>query len=380
MKKVLLLDIENIHKTEKELLQLLKTYACVYLVYAKSPVTLSLDALIKFSPFVMDKKLVVIKMPKIGKDAADFGLAFLAGQLSIQMDKNQTCFDIMSNDGALEYIVDLLRIMGFKASQLKMLAEVKEVEKIKEQPSLVLAQNNLSDSDFTLKLKHLISILSKLKNMPSNEKALLNGVKSWANVTTKEAEKLIKTLMNFKMIKFSAQGITLNRENLKTFLNKSEIAHNESPNESEIIEEIPAIQDISEKFHLRQIKEYCDYLIKQQGKPSSLSSLNNSIKSVLKLESDSLVKNRFKLLLRYSIVKNLDNEKIIYIDKNIRRWSNLELLPQHPPMDMVIPDFELCQKESKEKLIQKIIYVLSEIKIQKSFVMKTSNNFYLEEM
>lgn len=380
MKKVLLLDIENIHKTEKELLQLLKTYACVYLVYAKSPVTLSLDALIKFSPFVMDKKLVVIKMPKIGKDAADFGLAFLAGQLSIQMDKNQTCFDIMSNDGALEYVVDLLRIMGFKASQLKMLAEVKEVEKIKEQPSLVLAQNNLSDSDFTLKLKHLISILSKLKNMPSNEKALLNGVKSWANVTTKEAEKLIKTLMNFKMIKFSAQGITLNRENLKTFLNKSEIAHNESPNESEIIEEIPAIQDISEKFHLRQIKEYCDYLIKQQGKPSSLSSLNNSIKSVLKLESDSLVKNRFKLLLRYSIVKNLDNEKIIYIDKNIRRWSSLELLPQHPPMDMVIPDFELCQKESKEKLIQKIIYVLSEIKIQKSFVMKTSNNFYLEEM
>ncbi|MBN6533191.1 hypothetical protein JZM40_16320 [Acinetobacter pittii] len=380
MKKVLLLDIENIHKTEKELLQLLKTYACVYLVYAKSPVTLSLDALIKFSPFVMDKKLVVIKMPKIGKDAADFGLAFLAGQLSIQMDKNQTCFDIMSNDGALEYIVDLLSIMGFKASQLKMLAEVKEVEKIKEQPSLVLAQNNLSDSDFTLKLKHLISILSKLKDMPSNEKALLNGVKSWANVTTKEAEKLIKALMNFKMIKFSAQGITLNRENLKTFLNKSEIAHNESPNESEIIEEIPAIQDISEKFHLRQIKEYCDYLIKQQGKPSSLSSLNNSIKSVLKLESDSLVKNRFKLLLRYSIVKNLDNEKISYIDKNIRRWSNLELLPQHPPMDMVIPDFELCQKESKEKLIQKIIYVLSEIKIQKSFVMKTSNNFYLEEM
>ena len=179
------MDIENIHKTEKELLQLLKTYACVYLVYAKSPVTLSLDALIKFSPFVMDKKLVVIKMPKIGKDAADFGLAFLAGQLSIQMDKNQTCFDVMSNDGALEYIVDLLRIMGFQASQLKMLSEVKEVEKIKEQPSLVLAPNNLSDSDFTLKLKHLISILSKLKNMPSNEKALLNGVKSWENVTTK---------------------------------------------------------------------------------------------------------------------------------------------------------------------------------------------------
>jgi hypothetical protein len=36
-------------------------------------VTLSLDALIKFSPFVVEKKLVIIKMPKVGKDAADFG-------------------------------------------------------------------------------------------------------------------------------------------------------------------------------------------------------------------------------------------------------------------------------------------------------------------
>ena len=377
MKKVLLLDIENIHKTEKELLHLLKTYACVYLVYAKSPVTLSLDALIKFSPFVVEKKLVVIKMPKIGKDAADFGLAFLAGQLSIQMDKTATCFDVMSNDGALEYIVDLLRIMGFQASQIKMVLEVKEGEKSKEQPSLIFAQNSLSDTEFTLKLKHLISILSKLKNMPSSEKALLNGVKSWENVTTKEAEKLIKTLINFKMLKFGAQGITLNRENLKTFLNKPATAQNEGPTESDVIEKIPDIYDISEKFHLRQIKEYCDYLIKQQGKPSNLSSLNNSIKSVLKLESDSLVKNRSKLLIRYGIVKNLDNGKIICIDKNIKLWSNLELLSQQ---HIITPSFELSQQESKEKLIQKIIYVLNEIKIQKLMVMKTPENFYLAEI
>ena len=66
---------------------------------------------------------------------------------------------------------------------------------------------------------------------------------------------------------------------LKTFLNKPATAQNEGPTESDVIEKIPDIYDISEKFHLRQIKEYCDYLIKQQGKPSNLSSLNNSIKS-----------------------------------------------------------------------------------------------------
>ena len=78
MKKVLLLDIENLHKSEKELLKYLSEYQFVYLVYAKSPINLSLDGLQMLSDFVSKKKLVLIKMPKIGPDAADFGLAFLA--------------------------------------------------------------------------------------------------------------------------------------------------------------------------------------------------------------------------------------------------------------------------------------------------------------
>ena len=119
MKKVLLLDIENLHKSEKELLKYLSEYQFVYLVYAKSPINLSLDGLQMLSDFVSKKKLVLIKMPKIGPDAADFGLAFLAGQLSIQMDKSNVEFDVMSNDKKIEYIVDLLTVMGLKSQQLK---------------------------------------------------------------------------------------------------------------------------------------------------------------------------------------------------------------------------------------------------------------------
>ena len=67
MKKVLLLDIENLHKSEKELLKYLSEYQFVYLVYAKSPINLSLDGLQMLSDFVSKKKLVLIKMPKIYK-------------------------------------------------------------------------------------------------------------------------------------------------------------------------------------------------------------------------------------------------------------------------------------------------------------------------
>ena len=92
MKKILLVDIENIQKTEKELLKYLSQYQYVYLVYAKSPVSFSLDGLVQLSPFVMNGKLKVLKMPKVGKDAADFGLAFIAGQLSTQVSAKEYLF------------------------------------------------------------------------------------------------------------------------------------------------------------------------------------------------------------------------------------------------------------------------------------------------
>lgn len=89
MKKILLLDIENIQKTEKEIVKYLSQYQFVYLFYAKSPVNFSLDGVIALSPFITNGKLKILKMPKIGKDAADFGLAFIAGQVSIQVSTKE---------------------------------------------------------------------------------------------------------------------------------------------------------------------------------------------------------------------------------------------------------------------------------------------------
>ncbi|MFB0984478.1 MAG: PIN domain-containing protein, partial [Acinetobacter towneri] len=115
MKKILLVDIENIQKTEKELLKYLSQYQYVYLVYAKSPVSFSLDGLVQLSPFVMSGKLKVLKMPKVGKDAADFGLAFIAGQLSTQVSAKEYLFEVMSNDHSMEYVIELLKIAKFDA-------------------------------------------------------------------------------------------------------------------------------------------------------------------------------------------------------------------------------------------------------------------------
>ncbi|WHP07463.1 MULTISPECIES: PIN domain-containing protein [Acinetobacter] len=224
MKKVLLLDIENIHKTEKELLHLLKTYACVYLVYAKSPVTLSLDALIKFSPFVVEKKLVVIKMPKIGKDAADFGLAFLAGQLSIQMDKTATCFDVMSNDGALEYIVDLLKIMGFQSTQIKTLIEQpKETLKsdLNEEISTIIPDiTQFSQRPHLMIFKKFCEYLAKIPtNKPTKIESLKNTIRTKVQVEHIDENLIFSLLLNYKIIQKDELKVIYIENNLHTWAN-----------------------------------------------------------------------------------------------------------------------------------------------------------------
>ena len=113
-KKIWLLEIENLQKTEKDVLQYLAHYQAVYMVYAKSPVRFGLDVLLKLSACISHGKLKVLKMPKVGKDAADFGWAFIAGQLSTQVNKN-TEFEIMSNHHSMQYMVALLKLAKVNA-------------------------------------------------------------------------------------------------------------------------------------------------------------------------------------------------------------------------------------------------------------------------
>lgn len=174
MKKILLLDIENLQKTEKDLLKYLAGYQAVYLVYAKSPVSFSLDALVKLSPFIMNGKLKVLKMPKVAQNAADFGWAFIAGQLSIQVKKD-VAFDIMSNDHAMQYIVDLLKMAKFNAQIIQQKLEpTSQLKRIKvKSKKLVLSWHDEQQ------IQHYCRYLLKIKhNKPSKMNSLKNTIKA----------------------------------------------------------------------------------------------------------------------------------------------------------------------------------------------------------
>ena len=201
MKKILLLDIENLHKSEQDLVKYLKQYLNVYLIYAKSPVSFSLDGLVALSQYLATGKLKVIKMPKIGKDAADFGLAFIAGQLSVQVKKD-VAFDVMSNDHSMHYIVDLLSISGFEAKVIdeKPLVTAHISQEIK-------ASNDISKYIY----QYCQNLAKSTFSRPAKTETLINSIKANLRCDEAIARVIVEDLKKLKIIKISDNKVQYNQ-------------------------------------------------------------------------------------------------------------------------------------------------------------------------
>ncbi|MDO4223954.1 MAG: PIN domain-containing protein [Acinetobacter sp.] len=284
MQKILLLDIENIVKKDDELLKLFKEYSKIYLVYATGTMNIKLDHLLTFSKHIQSGKLHIIKMPKVGKDAADFGLAFVAGQLSKTHDPKQYHIDIMSNDKALQYVADLLALMKFSVQRIK-----------------TFNPNNY--------LNECIKFFSG--NQPKNEVALNNVLKSRFNLTEPQIQQLIQVL--------TAQQILHIEEDSITWL----LTTSQKQSQNAVQLDIPTSDELKQKSNLQHIKRYCDYLITLNARPAKKETLLKSIRRVLKNEDEQLVSNTYDGLHECKIVTE-QNNKIVYDTAQIQAWANLK--------------------------------------------------------
>ena len=87
-------------------------------------------------------------MPKTGANSADFGLTFIAGRLSAQLGKG-SLIDVMSNDTAMSYAVELLDQVGIQSTLLKQLNEPVKV---------VLEQKNVQNETKLLDCKKELNV------------------------------------------------------------------------------------------------------------------------------------------------------------------------------------------------------------------------------
>lgn len=114
IEQILLIDLENCQGHVDCLMDDLQYFSRVILCYAKTNAKIPLDWLTALSNVIQQGRLEILKMSQVGKDSADFGLSFLAGRLSVQLSQ-PSHFIILSDDKALDYVINLLKTYGHSA-------------------------------------------------------------------------------------------------------------------------------------------------------------------------------------------------------------------------------------------------------------------------
>lgn len=167
--KVLLIDLENCPNSIHQLMNHLAEYLHIVVCYAQSGAKIPVDWIMPLTTTVNEGRLKLVKMPEVGKNAADFGIAFWAGVLMAQLPEN-THFDIVSNDTDLDYAVSLLTSQNRSAERRGIKKESPPV--LIETKTVHLEKQN----------DYLHEVCLYLKSMPNNKPAkketLLNSLKS----------------------------------------------------------------------------------------------------------------------------------------------------------------------------------------------------------
>ena len=203
--KVLLIDLENCPSQLEQLPTDLANYLQVLICYATSYSKLPLGWLLPLSDAIVAKRLKIIKMDSISKNAADFGICFLAGSLMQELPK-ETHFVIVSNDKDLDHVVHLFKSHGRSAERVGTQKE----EKIHPLPPDEVPSR--MPSTVSIYCAYLITV--KI-NRPAKVDALLNSIKTKFKSNLSNSESIYKMLLSSGAIKMNEQKISYNEKRIK---------------------------------------------------------------------------------------------------------------------------------------------------------------------
>lgn len=216
-KKILLLDIENIHHNDQQILVSLQHYDRVYLVYAKSSLKIGLDHFPELAALFAQDRLKLLKMPHGGANAADFGLAFIAGKLAATA-KKRTEFYVCSNDQAIGHIVDLLKLAGFFARRITASVENTVHIQVTEHKQMTITPPRPVERPQQQALLHYCSMVAKMKNHPARLESLKNSIKSYLKFTDEPANHFITLLQQEKIVQVDETKVSFNQKKLEIWL------------------------------------------------------------------------------------------------------------------------------------------------------------------
>jgi len=206
--KVLLIDLENCPSSIHQLMNHLGEYLHIVVCYAQSGAKIPIDWIMPLTTTVNEGRLKLVKMPEIGKNAADFGIAFWAGVLMAQLPEN-THFDIVSNDTDLDYAVNLLTSQNRSA----------ERRGIKKEIPAVLIETKTVNSGIQNDYLHeaCLHLTSMQNNKPAKKETLLNSLKSKFKVHNIDTTVVFDMLIKSGVIALDGNEVIYNPQKLNSF-------------------------------------------------------------------------------------------------------------------------------------------------------------------
>lgn len=189
--QILLIDLENCPSQLNVLLKDLEQYQQVIICYAQSGAKIPLDWLMPLNEMINQQRLKIIKMPNTGKNAADFGICFLAGMLMTEQPQN-THFVIVSDDTDLDHTVKLLKSYHRTAERISLKKE--------EAPTIIENTKETTLKGYCQKL------IIQQKNRPSSQTTLLNSLRSYYGQDLNAAELTFKQLLEHGLITLNANN------------------------------------------------------------------------------------------------------------------------------------------------------------------------------
>ncbi|MFX2257888.1 PIN domain-containing protein [Acinetobacter variabilis] len=114
---IVLIDAENLGCSPTVIKNCLMDFDRIYIVFSHLLAKLDFNSIANFATEIKNERLNIIRMDNIGKNSADFGLAFIAGQLSRTLETGST-IEIRSKDLMFNNIVNMLNKSGFNAKQV----------------------------------------------------------------------------------------------------------------------------------------------------------------------------------------------------------------------------------------------------------------------
>lgn len=201
--QILLIDLENCPSQLSVLLKDLEQYQQVIICYAQTGAKIPLDWLMPLNEMINQQRLKIIKMPTTGKNAADFGICFLAGMLMAEQPKN-THFVIVSDDADLDHTIKLLKSYGRTAERISLK---------KEEVTTTIV--NIKET--TLK-GYCQKLIIQQKNRPSSPTSLLNSLRSYYGQDLNAAESSFNQLLELGLITLTANNkVTYHDNNISQY-------------------------------------------------------------------------------------------------------------------------------------------------------------------